>query len=271
MAVIPALLPPFHLERLRSATRGCHQVVPCDGWTMLAQLCEQQQARVAVIDIFARDAGLEPVRLLKRQLPRLAVVAYVSAALDRFKDAFDAGRQDIDEFLIGNQNDAPAELLAAISRAQSDALLDSVRDSLAITDPVVRSALLAAVSGAWEGLTPQRLARMLAVPRRTLALRLARSGFPSPRPLLTWGRLIVAAHLMEDRHRSADRVAATLGFPSGSAFRNSCQRYLHATPTQMRTRGGAQYVLRVLLRQLHESRKPVEPAGRTMRRLALAV
>jgi hypothetical protein len=53
--------------------------------------------------------------------------------------------------------------------------------------------------------------------------------------------------MLEDPHRSADRVAVTLDFPSGSAFRNTCQRYLHATPGEIRARGGASYVVRTLL------------------------
>jgi AraC-like DNA-binding protein len=74
--------------------------------------------------------------------------------------------------------------------------------------------------------------------------------------LLTWGRLIVAARMLEDPHRTADRVAANLGFPSGSAFRNVCQRYLHSTPGDIRRRGGAAFVVRALLRQVRQANTP---------------
>jgi hypothetical protein len=70
--------------------------------------------------------------------------------------------------------------------------------------------------------------------------------------VLTWGRLIVAGHLLEDKHRSADRVAAALEFPSGSAFRNVCQRYLGATPSEIRDRGGSSYVIRSLLAHVQD-------------------
>jgi AraC-like DNA-binding protein len=85
--------------------------------------------------------------------------------------------------------------------------------------------------------------------------RLAKSGFPAPRRLLTWGRLIFAAHLLEDRHRSADRIAAALEFPSGSAFRNACQRYLGLTPLEIRDRGGASHALAALLREVRRARR----------------
>ncbi len=270
MAAIPALLPPVHVERLRNATRGRHHVVVCGAWAAVAEACEKHHARIAVVDLFADGrANFEAVRQLRRQFPRLALVAYIRLGADRFRDVFDAGRQGVDALVIADRDDTAPELLAAISRAESRSLAELVRRSLGPVDPVVRDAVLVAVNYAEERLSPQRLARVLGLPRRTLALRLARLGFPPPRPLLTWGRLVVAAYLTEESHRVANRVAAALGFPSGSAFRNACRRYLHATPTEIRGRGGAQYVIRVLLRQVQESREPVR--RRPGRRLALAV
>ncbi len=70
---------------------------------------------------------------------------------------------------------------------------------------------------------------------------------PSPQRLITWGRLVVASHLLEDAQRSADNIATALHFPSGSAFRNTCQRYLHCTPSQLRQPGGAEYVIAGLM------------------------
>ena len=57
----------------------------------------------------------------------------------------------------------------------------------------------------------------------------------------------MAANLLEDPDRSADNIALALHFPSGSAFRNTCQRYLRATPSEIRRHGGAEWVLAGLL------------------------
>ena len=100
---------------------------------------------------------------------------------------------------------------------------------------------------AHERLTPEVLARSLSLGRRALVRRLSDAGFPPPRRLITWGRLIVAAQLLEDPLRSADAVSLALDFPSGSAFRNTCQRYLRCTPSQLRQRGGAEYVIAGLM------------------------
>ena len=45
-------------------------------------------------------------------------------------------------------------------------------------------------------------------------------------------------------------MAFALEYPSGSAFRNSCQRYLGATPHEIRARGGASWVIERFLAQV---------------------
>jgi hypothetical protein len=60
------------------------------------------------------------------------------------------------------------------------------------------------------------------------------------------------------RRRGADRVANMLDFPSGSAFRNTCQRYLGATPGEIRTEGGASFVMRSLLERVRAGTESAE-------------
>ena len=56
--------------------------------------------------------------------------------------------------------------------------------------------------------------------------------------------------MLEDANRSADSAARALDFPSGSAFRNTCQRYLRATPQEIRARGGAAFVVEAFLKDV---------------------
>jgi AraC-like DNA-binding protein len=249
MGVIATLLPlPVQVQRLRTALRDRHDLRECAGWSELAQLCDREPVRIAVLDLFVGgQANFEGVRQLKQRFPRLTIVAYVAMTLERGHDLFDAGRAGLDGLVLLDQDDAPRPLLALIEQSESKSLAGMVRRSLDGIDPAVADAILLAISRAHERLSPTDLARLLALPRRAVLQRLAASGFPPPQRLLTWGRLILAAHLLEDRHRSADRVAMTLDFPSGSAFRNTCQRYLGATPGEIRAGGGAEFVLRSLL------------------------
>ena len=82
--------------------------------------------------------------------------------------------------------------------------------------------------------------------------------------------------MLEDPHRSANSVATALDFPSGSAFRKTCQRYLHATPENIRARGGASYAVKALLRSVSDLQQiRLIPAATkrpaTSRRLSLAI
>lgn len=269
MSVIATLLPqPLQVQRLRVAIRDRHELHECADWAALVRTCDREPVRVAVVDLYWDERpNFEGVRQIKQRLPRLTLVAYVTMALDRGHDLFDAGRAGVDGLVFVGQDDSPRPLLGLIERAESRSLAGLVRRSLDGIDPLAIDAVLLAVTRAHERLSPQGLARLLAQPRRAVTLRLAAEGMPAPQRLLTWGRLIVAAHMLEDRHRSADRVANTLDFPSGSAFRNTCQRYLHATPGQVRSRGGAAYVVRTMLRQVHARASSAhEPLSRSQTR-----
>ena len=252
MGVIATLLPDaLHVQRLRTALRDRHQIRECPHWDALTRLCDAEPVRIGVIDLFVDDrANFEGIRLLKQRFPRLTLVAYVTLKSDRAHDLFDAGRAGVDGLVIAGVDDAPRPLLALIEQSESKSLAGMVRRSLDGIDAAVSDALLLAISRAHERLTPTDLSRLLALPRRAVLQRLTEAGFPPPQRLLTWGRLILAAHLLEDRHRSADRVALTLDFPSGSAFRNTCQRYLGATPGEIRSGGGAAFVLRALMAEV---------------------
>ena len=128
-------------------------------------------------------------------------------------------------------------------------------------DPAVRDAVLIAVTRAHERLTPATLAEILGTSPRQLVRILADAGAPSPHRLLMWGRLIVAGALMDGSRRSADRIAVALGFPSGSAFRNTCRRYLGATPTEARAEGSARFVVERFRSELPSAHKQMNAAG----------
>jgi DNA-binding NarL/FixJ family response regulator len=253
MSIIATLLPnPLQVQRLRTALSDRHELRECGDWSSLLRASDREPVRVAVVDLYAEGApNFEGLRNLKQRLPRLTVIAYITMAPERTRGVFDAGRAGVDGLVLMGEDDAPRALLSVVEQSESKSLVGLVRRSLDEFDPVVVDAVLLAVTRAHENLSPLGLARLLAQPRRAVVQRLAAAGFPAPQRLLTWGRLIVAAHMLEDAHRTGDRVAATLAFPSGGAFRNTCQRYLHATPQEIRARGGAAYVVRALLRQAH--------------------
>jgi AraC-like DNA-binding protein len=259
MGLIAALLPnPDRLYRLHAALRGRHTVEACRDWAMLRRLCDTQPVHLVVVDLYAEGSmSLEPLRQLKRQCPRLIAVAYVSVALERVHDVFDAGRAGLDGLVVADRDDTPTGFASILEQAEARGIAGVLRGALIGFHPAVRDAVLVAVTRAHERLTTETLARTVAASRRLLTRRLLDAGFPPPQRLLTWGRLIIAAQMLEDRNRSADGVALALRFPSGSAFRNTCQRYLRATPTELRELGGSSYVIDHLLQPALLRRPPL--------------
>ncbi|MEI6740267.1 MAG: AraC family transcriptional regulator [Gemmatimonadaceae bacterium] len=268
MGVIATLLAhDERLARLRSVARDRYRFVPSEDWASLTRACERGPVNVVVFDLYIDGtADFERVRQLRLRAPRAALVAYIDMTVERARDMFDAGRSGIDVLVIANETDSPAQLGALLDQAEARSVSSLLKPHLAGLRNVVRDALMLSVTRAHEQLNPDSLARLMNVSRRLLSKRLEGAELPPPHQLLTWGRLIVAASMLEDGTRSADSVAAALEFPSGSAFRNTCQRYLGCTPHQIRAHGGASWVITELLLNrekrreihLHEDDEPAD-------------
>ena len=252
MGIVATLLPNDRcLQRVVHAVQGHHTVIPCKTWDDVFEGCEDEAVHLAVLDLFADGkANFERVRQLKLRFARVTLVAYVEFLPSRARDLFDAGRAGIDGLLIVDQDDSPLQLRSVIEQAEARGVAGLIRHRLGALQPLVRDAVLVAVTRAHMRLTSHRLADILATSRRTLVARLAQDHFPPPQKLISWGRLVVASQMLEDRNRSADSVARILDFPSGSAFRNTCQRYLGATPQEIRAKGGASFVVDTFLKSI---------------------
>ena len=253
MSLVAALLPhPARLQRLRSAAGARHDIVACDDWQSLTRVCESSPVQAVVVDFCNTGrASFDEMRNLKGRFPRLALIGYIAMPPALASDVFDSGRFGLAGLIVADENDTPSALLAVLEQAETRGVAMLLARALQGAPPRVRDAMLLAVTRASSRLTPAALARILGVSRRGLAQQLVIAGYPAPQRLITWGRLIAAAHLLESTRTTADGVSAALHFPSGSAFRNTCQRYLHATPSELRARGGSDYVVRSLLRECH--------------------
>ncbi len=276
MGLVATLLPSqLRLSRLRAALRDRYGMVTCADWTELLRACSNEPVSLAIIDLFASPSlneGFDALRQLKRRFPSVAVVLYVAVPPAQPRDLFEAGRFGLDALIVADVDDEPRRMLPLIEQAEARGVLETLRRALGDVKPTVRDATLIAVTRAHQRLSPEGLAKILGVRRKSLSERLAQAGFPTAQRLIAWGRLIVAARMLEDSERSADSVALALDYPSGSAFRNTCQRYLHAAPQQIRARGGASYVIGAFLRQVQNpsrSRAPVTRAVAHLPQLAV--
>jgi AraC-like DNA-binding protein len=266
VALIATLLPnPVSAMRLRAALRDRYSLHSCEKLQELVDVCGSSAVSTVVVDPYEPRSlvpDFEPLRQLKRLYPSVSIVLYVSTPPATAQHMFEMGRLGLNALVVSDQDDAPVQLLARIEQSGARALADSVRSALGDLRPTARDAVLTVVARAHERLSPESLARLLGIRRKLLAERLAEAGFPSPQPLIAWGRLIVAARMLEDEQRSADSVALALEFPSGSAFRNTCQRYLRLAPQQIRAAGGAAHVIAAFLGQRSsQGNAPREASG----------
>lgn len=244
MATIAVMLTdPRALQRLDTAVHGEHAIRHCQSWESLEATCQDDSVSLAILDLFAEGkAHFDVIRRLKLRAERLTLVAYVTVTPERARDLFDAGRAGLDGLLIAGQDDTPTAFRAVLERAEARGAAQLLRPRLAHLPGTVRDAIMVSVTRAHLRLTSQRLCEVLGVSKRSLLKALEDGGCPAPAKLITWGRLIVAAQMLEDGQRTADGVARMLDFPSGSAFRNTTQRYLGATPQEIRDKGGAAWV-----------------------------
>ena len=262
MGIVAALLSePVRQNRLRTALRERHQLVVATSWPEFLEVCDSGSVTAAVIDL--RDYAqptFDELRQFRLRHGSTALVLYVAVPLVSVQDVFEAGRFGFDAIVVADEGDEPQAFQDVIERAMARGVGELLRKGLGNTAPTARDAALACVARAHERLSPEKLARLLGIRRRALTQRLARAGFPAPQRLIAWGRLIVAARLLEDPDRKVDAIAMTLDFPSGSAFRNTCQRYLGATPQEVRARGGADYVVATFLDAMRRAGAVAEPA-----------
>ncbi|MFN2399135.1 MAG: helix-turn-helix domain-containing protein [Gemmatimonadaceae bacterium] len=258
MGIVATLgLSQLRQNQLKAAFRDRYTALHCADWDGLLRSCAGEAVTLAVIDLFAPDRineGYDALRQLKRRFPSIAVVLYVSIPPAQPRDLFEAGRFGVDGLIIADKDDGPRQLLSIVEQAEARGVVECVRRAIGDVKPTVRDATLIAVTRSHQRMSPDSLAKILGVRRKTLSERLSQAGYPTAQRLIAWGRMIVAARMLEDVERSADSIAMALDFPSGSAFRNTCQRYLQATPQEIRAKGGSRFAIDAFLQ---ETRNPV--------------
>lgn len=206
--------------------------------------CDGQLVHAAVLELeTAPKPTFDSIRRFKRMNPGVALIAYTTYSLDSAHHIFDAGRYGFEALVVADLDDGPSAFAHAIEHATARGAAAMVKGALEpAIDPIASDALLTTITRAHERLTPGSLARDMGLSARRLSRALLVSGYPSANKLIMWGRLIVAGALMDGTRHSSDQIAVRLSFPSGSAFRNNCRRYLDAKPSEIRAKGGARWV-----------------------------
>lgn len=235
--------------RLHDALRGIAQLRSLERLAALSVADWLQVPDIIVIAIepaAARD-GVALVREIRSRCPRTALVAYCSGVADPPASIGALAAAGIHQFVFADVNDRGCMLRAILHSARQQCVAELVTSTLR---PLISPELLPMVEAALtrpEVVTDvTTLAAALGVHRKTIFNRCARAGRLRPQELLIWIRLALVAFLLESTACTVEDISLQLGYPSPTALRNTIKRHVGLRATEIRTRGGLEFVLKRL-------------------------
>lgn len=253
-------------ERVRKAcdTEYRFQAVP--NWpALLDAVKESPPASLVIVDPYAGGADgrvngnsdLSPsLRTLLADYPSTAVLAALEVRPERFDDLRTLGKWGVVQVISLDHDDTPFSISRRLRAARGRpmrALLEEVLPPE--TSGRARAILEAATDVVTVGEHGRDLAGSLHLSRRTLLRWCERSGLPAPRRLLAWMRVLLACELLDDPGRTVLSVAHTCGYSSDSGLRRITQKFLGASPTDLRERGAFRQAAEAFVTMLNEERQ----------------
>jgi len=235
-------------------TAGAHSVrtLWCRSPGELYAAVADRGATIAITEwLDTRGDSVElTVRRLRKEFPTVPVLAYEPLTQAGARALLAAGDAGVREVILAGYDDVGDALDAVLSRATVASVAERTVDRVSTLVPREVLVILAyALRHARAAPDVSDIARSLHLHRKTLADHCRRAGALPPGQLISWSRLVLAAERLADPGRSGERVAAELGYPSGSAFANMLKRYTGLTLGEVRVRGPG-VVLEMLAQRL---------------------
>jgi AraC-like DNA-binding protein len=230
-------------ERVRQACGNDYRFQAVPDWDSLHEAVrESPPASLVVVDPYGGRNGsveLSPaLRALLAEYPSTAVLAALEVRPDRFDDLRTLGRWGVVQVISLDHDDTPFSISQRLRAARGRPLRALLEEVLPPeTSGRARAILEAATDVVMVGEHGRDLAGSLHLSRRTLLRWCQRAGLPSPRRLLAWMRVLLACELLDDPGRTVLSVAHTCGYSSDSGLRRITQKFLGASPTDLRERG----------------------------------
>jgi AraC-like DNA-binding protein len=247
-------------DRVRQAggTQYVYQSVA--DWESLGEAIRGVPGPLVVLDPYAlRNGNRGPspeLRGLLAEFPSIAVLAAMEVVPDRFDDLRTLGKWGVVQVISLGHDDTPHAIAQRLRAARGRPLLALLEQVLPPDTPGrARAILEAAVEVVSVGAHGRDLARSLHLSRRTLLRWSRRAGLPAPRKLLAWMRILLAAELLDDPGRPVLSVAHICGYSSDSGLRRITQKFLGASPTELRKTGAFHHAAQRFLEVLEETRR----------------
>jgi AraC-like DNA-binding protein len=248
--------------RVAAAAGPEYQVETVEGWEPLrGRVRESPPSALIVVDPY-HDAGGSPaseLRSLLQEFPSAVVFAALQVRPERVEDLRTLGGWGVVQIVSVGHDDTPAAMSLRFRQSQGRPLRTLLEGVLpAETSSRARAIVDAAAGVVAAGGHGRDLAGELGLSRRTLLRWCEQSALPPPRKLLAWMRILLAAELLDDPGRSVLIVAQSCGYSSDSGLRRVTQKFVGASPSEMRRRGAFERASKIF----------VEMLGRYRRRLA---
>lgn len=253
MIVAALVRDPTARARLADALRLDATIRDCARLSEVIALVETGLARIVVADHRDYDGSctLPGIRRIREEFPSVPVVMYVPLSNQLSSLLLEYARIGVSQLVFQGVDDLRTPLRAAVHAALDHASALSLMEEL---EPLVPAPLLPffryCLEHARRDISVEDVASAMGVHRKTLVDRLRAAGLPSPRAIIGWSRLVIAARLLDDPGRTVEQVALKLDFPSGTSLRNMVKRYTGLRTSEVRQNGGVHCVLHAFKREL---------------------
>lgn len=250
--------------RLRGVLPDHADVRLCRTLRQLSSISLSSQPSVILLELVdGQGERLAPsVRWLRAAFPSVPIIACCALSGATAHDILTLARAGVTDLALRGFDDIASTIAAAMRGTSLEGVAARVVRELGPVLPRrVRPIVEYCIANAQAAPTVDDIAAALGMPRKTLARQLAQAGLPSPKRLIAWGRVFMAARLMEDQARSIERIALDLDFPSPTALRKLLRRLTGMRPLDVRASGGLDCVQSVFRRTIRPARKSARNAA----------
>ncbi|HET7321478.1 MAG TPA: helix-turn-helix domain-containing protein [Longimicrobiaceae bacterium] len=256
-------------DRVRLACGNDYHFLSLPDWGSLQEaIREAPPAALVLVDPFAGADGapggaLAPqLRQLLKDFPSSAVIAALEVAPARSAELQTLGRWGVVQVISLDHDDTPLSIARRLRAARGRPLRGMLEKILPPEMPGRARAIVdAATDIVSAGAHGRDLADSLHLSRRTLLRWCKRAGLPAPRRLLAWMRVLLACELLDDPGRTVLSVANSCGYSSDSGLRRVTQKFLGASPSDLREQGAFATASAAFLDHLAETRRQARANG----------
>jgi AraC-like DNA-binding protein len=191
------------------------------------------------------------VRALRQRLPTLPIIGYCRIGHEHSASIRDLAAAGVHELVFRGVDDTGVMLRSILASAAHATVAEAMLgELLPLTPAPLHPFIQFCLKSPQHAHSVGGVAAALGINRKTLVNYCARANLPSPGRLLSWCRLLLAAHYLATTTRTVERIAMQLDFACDTALRNMIKRYTGMRAHELRHRDGASIVVAHLTRAL---------------------